>query len=79
VRIKIPQEFKVDELPDAVHLDSPFGKADLRWRAEPGLIRFDRRLEVPPQTIPAERYSELRHFLDSMNGAPEAPVVLLKP
>ena len=78
VRIQLPPGFKVDELPDAVRIDSAFGKFDATWAAEGGVIVFKRSFEMPAQTVPVAQYAEFKKFLDRVLGAGNAPVVLVK-
>jgi Domain of Unknown Function with PDB structure (DUF3857)/Transglutaminase-like superfamily len=77
-RIKLPAGFRVEELPTALRLDSPFGKFEASWSLDGDALTFRRKVEIPAQTIEAARYSEVRKFLDSIAGAPDTPVVLLK-
>jgi hypothetical protein len=78
VRIAIPADFHVDEVPGPVRLDSPYGKYEASWKAENGTVVFQRKLEVQAQSVPADRYKELREFLDAVNGAAESPIVLVR-
>jgi hypothetical protein len=78
VRIQLPAEFKVDELPKAIRIESPFGKYQATWSFEGGAILFKRSLEIPAQTVPAAQYGELKKFLDAIGGAAEEPVVLVR-
>jgi len=78
VNIELPKEFKVDELPHTVHLDSEFGKFDATWQVREGILVFERTLEMRAQTVPAARYPELKKFLDRVSGAEDAPVVLVR-
>ena len=78
VHISLPAEFKVDELPEPLHLASPFGKYDATWAAEGGALLFERKLEVQAQSVPVDQYQELKRFLDSVMGSAESPVVLVK-
>jgi hypothetical protein len=78
VHISLPAEFKVDELPEPLHLASPFGKYDATWEAEGGALVFQRKLEMQAQSVPVNQYEELKRFLDSVMGSAEAPVVLVK-
>ena len=71
-------EFKVDELPTAVRIDSPFGKYEATWLSEGGSIVFKRKLEIAAQTVPAAQYAELKKFLDAVAGSAEEPVVLVR-
>jgi hypothetical protein len=78
VRIELPAGFKVDELPKAIAIESPFGKYQADWALESGTVVFKRTLEMPAQTVPSAKYAELKKFLDSVAGSAESPVVLLK-
>ena len=78
VRIELPKEFKVDELPDAVRLHSDFGKFDASWVVKDGTLVFQRTLEIQAQTVAPPRYQELKKFLDAVSAAEDAPVVLVK-
>jgi len=78
VRIALPPEFKVDELPDQMHVDSPFGKYDASWVVDSGTLVFKRKLEMQAQSVPAAQYSQLKRFLDTIGAAAEQPVVLVK-
>ena len=78
VRITLPEGFKVDELPPPVNVKSIFGKFAATWKVEGGVLLFTRTIEIPAQTVPAAKYTELREFLDSIGGSAELPVVLLK-
>ena len=77
-RIELPGDFKVDELPDAVRVDSAFGKFEASWKVESGSLVFKRKIEIPAQTVPAAQYSELRKFFDQVGGSAMMPVVLMK-
>jgi hypothetical protein len=78
VRIQLPTGFKVDELPDAVHIDSSFGKYEATWASESGAILFKRTFEIPAQTVAVSQYSEFKHFLDRVAVSGDSPVVLVK-
>jgi hypothetical protein len=76
VRIQLPAEFKVDELPDAIKIDSRYGKYQATWAFEGGAILFTQTIEIPAQTVPPEKYAELKKFLDTVSSAANEPVVL---
>ena len=78
VKIALPAEFKVDELPEARHLDSPFGKYDASWKSEGGTLVFQRMLEMQAQSVPVAQYAELKRFLATVMGLAESPVVLVR-
>lgn len=77
-RIALPAGFRVDELPPALTLSTPFGSFSAAWSVDGSTLTFRRKLEVQAQSVPAERYAELRKFLDAVGGAPDSPVVLVK-
>jgi hypothetical protein len=78
VRIELPKEFKVDELPAPIQVSSGFGKVEASWKAESGTLIYRRTLEISAQTVPADRYGELRKFLEAVTAAEDAPVVLVR-
>lgn len=78
VRVQIPAEFKVDELPSPIRINSPYGKYEAAWTQEGQAIQFRRTLELPAQTVPSEQYPELKKFLDTISGSANAPVVLVR-
>jgi hypothetical protein len=78
VRIQLPNEFKVDELPKNVRIDSEFGKFEASWLSADGVLLFKRSFEMRAQTVPAARYQDLKKFLDAVSGAESSPVVLIK-
>jgi len=78
VRIELPKEFKVDEIPSAIKLDSEFGKVEASWKSEGGSLVYHRSLEMRAQTVPAARYGDLRKFLEAVAAAEDSPVVLIR-
>ncbi len=78
VKVKLPEGFEIDEMPDAVKMETPFGKFSTSYEVKDGHLIFIRHLEVQNATIPASRYTEVRSFFGRINGAEMAPVVLAK-
>jgi hypothetical protein len=78
VRFKLPAGFDVDELPDAVKLDSEFGTYTASYEVREGQIVFTRSLVQRAATIPAERYADVRAFYGRVRASEEAPVVLAR-
>ena len=72
VEIELPAGAKVDELPPALDVTSPFGKYEASWTAADGLLVFKRNIEIPAQTVAANQYADLKKFMDvvanSANG-----------
>jgi hypothetical protein len=78
VRIKVPPGLKLDELPAAVKLDSPYGSLSAEWKVQDGEILMDRTLEIKPLVAPVSEYTQVRDFFDRVAGAQGAPVVMVK-
>ncbi len=78
VRVQLPAGFDVDELPDAVKVETPFGSYIATYEAKDGKLLFTRALIVRAATIPADQYDAVRNFFAHINAAEQAPVVLAK-
>lgn len=78
VRVKLPAGFEVDELPDPVKLEAPFGSYATTYEAKNGELVFTRSLSQRATTMPAEQYQTVRSFFERIRAADQAPVVLAK-
>jgi Domain of Unknown Function with PDB structure (DUF3857)/Transglutaminase-like superfamily len=78
VRVKLPSGFQVDEMPDAIKLDTPFGSYVTSYEAKDGQLLFTRKLVQRSATIPVERYNSVRNFYERIRAAEQAPVVLMR-
>ena len=78
VSVKLPVGFAVDEVPDAVKLETPFGSYTTSYEVANGELVFKRRLSQRATTIPANQYDVVRKFYESIRAAENAPVVLAR-
>ena len=78
VRIRLPADFKIDDLPKAVKIESPFGKYAATWALEGEAVVFRRSLEIAAQTVPSSQYAELKRFADALAASAEEVVVLVR-
>ena len=78
VRIKLPDGFEVDEVPEAVKLESEFGTYDVSYEVEGTHLIFTRSLTLNRAMIPADKYDSVKAFFGKVHGAEQAPVVLLR-
>ncbi|MGH9880179.1 MAG: transglutaminase-like domain-containing protein, partial [Pyrinomonadaceae bacterium] len=78
VHVKLPQGFQVDELPDAVKLDTSFGSYKTSYQVKDGELVFVRTLAQRAVTIPADQYQAVRSFFEKIRAAEQSPVVLAK-
>jgi hypothetical protein len=78
VKVKLPDGFDIDELPDAVKLDTPFGAYSTAYEVRDGHLHFTRKLIVQRATIPVAEYVKVRAFFEKITAAEQAPIVLAK-
>jgi hypothetical protein len=78
ITIKLPDGFKIDEVPEAVQIDSPYGKLDAAWTVKDGAILMQETLEIREMQAPASAYAKVREFFDLVTKAHNAPIILLK-
>jgi hypothetical protein len=74
----LPQGFVVDEMPDAVNLETPFGKYSTTYEVKEGKLLFTRSLTINRATVPVDKYNSVRDFYSKMREAEQSPVVLLR-
>jgi hypothetical protein len=78
VKIKLPAGFVVDEMPDAMKLDSSFGSFSAKYEVKEGSIVFTRTLVQRAATLPVEDYAKVKKFFEGMRSAEQSPVVLVR-
>jgi hypothetical protein len=78
VSVKLPIGFDVDEMPDALRLETAFGSYATSYEIKDGQLVFTRRLVQRATTIPVEQYASVRSFFEKIRAAEQAPVVLAR-
>jgi hypothetical protein len=78
VQVKLPAGFKVDELPDPVKLQTPFGSYVTSYEVKNNQLVFKRQLSLQATTIAPAEYEKVRKFFESIRAADNAPVVLAR-
>jgi hypothetical protein len=78
VTFNLPSGFVVDEMPDAVTLETPFGKYTTKYETKDNKLVFTRSLTTTRTTVPVEKYNSVKDFYSKIMAAEQAPVVLLK-
>lgn len=78
VKVKLPDGFEVDEMPDPATLDMPFGRYAASYEVQDGHIIFKRSFVIQATTVPAEHYDKVREFYGRIRAAEQSPVVLAK-
>ena len=77
-KVKLPGGFEVDELPDAVKLETAFGSYVTSYVVKDGQLLFTRTLIVRAATIPVADYPKVRSFFERIRAAEQSPVVLVR-
>lgn len=78
VRVKLPDSFNVDELPDPLKLETAFGTYASTYEVKDGQLIFTRTLTQRAATIPADQYQSVRNFFERIRAAESSPVVLAR-
>ena len=78
VRVHLPAGFDVDELPDALKIDTSFGTYSTTYDVKDGHLVFTRALVQRSATVPVEDYQKVRSFYERIRAAEQSPVVLAK-
>jgi transglutaminase-like putative cysteine protease len=78
ITIKLPDGFKIDEIPKSATIETPYGKIETNWTTKDGAIVMEETLEIREMMVPASEYTKAREFFDLVNGAHNAAVILTK-
>ena len=74
----LPKGFVVDEMPDAVNLETDFGKYTTSYEVKEDKLYFTRSLTTKRITIPVDKYKSVKDFYAKVRDAEQSPVVLLR-
>ncbi len=74
----LPEGFVVDEMPDAVKLETSFGSYSNSYEVRDGKLFYSRSLKTNRTTVPVEKYENIRKFYTEILKAEQSPVVLMK-
>jgi hypothetical protein len=77
-RIRLPEGFVVDEMPNAAKMDTSFGSYSTSYEVKDGILQFTRTLVVRNATIPVADYEKVKRFFSIIYAAEQEPVVLAK-
>jgi hypothetical protein len=83
VVIQLPAGFAIDELPEPIEIDSPYGVYHASWKiggekASNSSVTFEQSLEIKDTLAAPGEYPKVKDFFDKVLGGQSAPVVLLK-
>ena len=78
VHVKLPAGFAVDELPDPLKLEAPFGSYKTTYEVKGEELIYTRTLAQRASTIPADQYQSVRSFFERIRASEQSPVVLTR-
>lgn len=76
--LTVPMQFRIDEIPDPVRIESSYGAYSADWKARGNVVEFRQALEVKPMLVPASDYSKVREFFRKVDSARTSAVILVK-
>jgi transglutaminase-like putative cysteine protease len=76
VTLELPGAFAIDEVPEAVAYDTPYGRYSLSYSRAEGRLIAHRVLILHRQTVPPAEHPALKGFLEKIGAADSAPIVL---
>lgn len=78
VKVQLPAGFTVDEVPDPVKIETPFGSYVTSYEVKDNQLVFKRQLSQQATTIAPADYDAVRKFFENIRAAENAPVVLAR-
>jgi hypothetical protein len=78
VKIKLPEGFIIDEMPEPVQLKADFGKYDVKYEVKDGHLILKRSMTLNKATVSPEKYDSVWKFFGQVRAAEQSPVVLMK-
>jgi transglutaminase-like putative cysteine protease len=78
VSINIPTDFKVDEIPDPVAIETIFGSYITKYEIKDTKLIFTRKLVQRPAIVEPNKYADVRKFMNSISSSETAPIVLVR-
>jgi hypothetical protein len=78
VVLQLPGGFAIDEIPDPVEIESPYGVYKASWKSGDGSVTFNQSLEIKDILAAPSEYAKVKDFFDRVQGGQIAPVILLK-
>jgi len=78
VRIKLPPGYAIDEMPDAIRLDSRYGAYSANWKSDGADLVFEQSVEVHDVMAPPAEYADVVKFFDRIGRSEASAVVLVR-
>ena len=76
VKVTLGDGLTAGALPAEVNIESPFGKARVKWALADGVLTMERDVENTVTQVAADKAAEYREFLTRIQRASATPVIL---
>jgi len=74
----LPAGFTVDETPDPVKLETPFGNYSTSYEVKAGKLHFARSMLTRRSVLGVDKYGAVKEFFTKIRDAEQSPVVLVR-
>lgn len=78
IKVKLPEGFIVDEMPEGGRMETAFGKYSAAYEVKDGFLTLHRSLTINKSTVVPDKYEDVKTFFAQVRAAESEPVVLLK-
>lgn len=78
LELTLPAGVTVDEMPEPLRRDTPFGSFSIVWQMQNERLTRTLSLRLSRSTVAPASYDEVRTFLDTFRDAERQPVILVK-
>ncbi|MGB7210894.1 MAG: hypothetical protein WBD27_19725, partial [Pyrinomonadaceae bacterium] len=78
IKIRLPDGFVVDEMPDADKIETAYGKYSSKYEISGGFLLFSRTLVLNRTVVPPSAYDDVKNFFGVVRNAEQSPVVLIR-
>lgn len=78
IRLKLPEGYKVDELPSPLDEKTPWGQFSVNYKQEQGTLLVEEAVRTEAVTLPPDQYNQVKKFFDDAYGADAQQAVLTK-
>ncbi len=74
----LPAGFTVDETPDPIKLETPFGNYSNSYEVKAGKLHFTRSMLTKRSLLGVDKYGSVKEFFTKIRDAEQSPVVLIR-
>ena len=76
IEFRLPQGYRFGQLPEPVHLESPFGRMDVVYQLDGRSLTADVEFAITQSSIDKEEYPAFRSFVETMTSKLRTPIAI---